>query len=121
MRSNTQSLAQATWQQTASANVSTTCLDEVAAAPGNRTSSGCNPAALQLSFCVWREFTLRCPAEFRSHSRRCDTLRDRLTAGENLDVDAYFSYRALTLAESPSDEDVPDDPLALGSVNGPDA
>lgn len=105
VRNYTQQLSQTGWQRAAAANVSDTCLAENANAtaaqpPPLTTSTGCNTAALRLSYCLWREFTRACPRELQSRSKRCLQLRDRLANGESLDVQAYQSSFRLKVEEN---------------------
>lgn len=100
VRNYTQQLSQAGWQRAAAANVSDTCLAEDANATATPTTdNGCNMAALRLSYCLWREFTRACPRELQSRSKRCLLLRDRLVNGENLELQAYQSFRLHPLAD----------------------
>uniref|UniRef100_A0A182W1Q3 Uncharacterized protein n=1 Tax=Anopheles minimus TaxID=112268 RepID=A0A182W1Q3_9DIPT len=63
------------------------CFDEVEAAdsafvPGDEAK--CNPEGFDFVFCLWRQFTLSCPEEFRDDSDKCVELRDKLTNKEDV-------------------------------------
>ncbi|XP_049540512.1 uncharacterized protein LOC125954348 [Anopheles darlingi] len=44
----------------------------------------CNPEGFEFVFCLWRQFALSCPEEFRDNSERCTELREKLTNNENI-------------------------------------
>ncbi|XP_058130655.1 uncharacterized protein LOC131286866 [Anopheles ziemanni] len=45
----------------------------------------CNPEGFEFVVCLWRQFTLSCPEEFRDDSEQCIELREKLTNNESLD------------------------------------
>nr|QXO35795.1 odorant binding protein Obp57 [Anopheles merus]QXO35797.1 odorant binding protein Obp57 [Anopheles merus] len=63
------------------------CFDEVELTDGAFVPSDeakCNPEGFDFVFCLWRQFTLACPEEFRDDSEKCVELRDKLTNKEDV-------------------------------------
>ncbi|XP_053679724.1 uncharacterized protein LOC128730676 [Anopheles nili] len=57
------------------------CFDEVEEAHSSfvpTDEATCNPEGFDFVFCLWRQFTLACPEEFRDDSERCNELREKL-------------------------------------------
>ncbi|XP_052862102.1 uncharacterized protein LOC128268863 [Anopheles cruzii] len=46
----------------------------------------CNPEGFEFVFCLWRQFALTCPEEFRDGSEKCVELREKLTNDETADA-----------------------------------
>uniref|UniRef100_A0A182MX41 Uncharacterized protein n=1 Tax=Anopheles culicifacies TaxID=139723 RepID=A0A182MX41_9DIPT len=63
------------------------CFDEVEATDGAFVPSDeakCNPEGFDFVFCLWRQFTLSCPEEFRDDSDKCVELREKLANKEDV-------------------------------------
>uniref|UniRef100_A0AAG5DQR0 Uncharacterized protein n=1 Tax=Anopheles atroparvus TaxID=41427 RepID=A0AAG5DQR0_ANOAO len=62
------------------------CFDEVDEKHSGFTpteEAKCNPEGFDFVFCLWRQFTLSCPEEFRDDSEKCTELREKLTNNES--------------------------------------
>ncbi|XP_050067538.1 uncharacterized protein LOC126556327 [Anopheles maculipalpis] len=63
------------------------CFDEVEASDSAFVPSDdakCNPEGFDFVFCLWRQFTLACPEEFRDDSDKCVELREKLSNKEDV-------------------------------------
>ncbi|XP_049296938.1 uncharacterized protein LOC125770913 [Anopheles funestus] len=63
------------------------CFDEVEAADSAFEPSDdakCNPEGFDFVVCLWRQFTLACPEEFRDDSEKCVELREKLSNKEDV-------------------------------------
>uniref|UniRef100_A0A182Y733 Uncharacterized protein n=1 Tax=Anopheles stephensi TaxID=30069 RepID=A0A182Y733_ANOST len=63
------------------------CFDEVESTDGAFVPSDeakCNPEGFDFVFCLWRQFTLSCPEEFRDDSDKCVELREKLSNKEDV-------------------------------------
>lgn len=81
-------MAKEAWFESIQDKVISTCLSEARNATANRDTSdseSCNPAAVKLKHCLFREIQLGCPANEIKDQKACDRIRDKIRRHSDAD------------------------------------